>query len=128
MFASRLKLLDPFRHTADMLGAAGFRIFGALQPKLYMFLMHLYVLCGRALYVVQKLRMTLSNTFHALLRPCFQLFQTLPRIVDTVFEYAYKWLSYLTPMTLYFNRNMAGGKILKGLQNRRIDERAVFLS
>jgi GH24 family phage-related lysozyme (muramidase) len=23
---------------------------------------------------------------------------------------------------------MAGGKILKGLQNRRIDERAVFLS
>jgi hypothetical protein len=119
MFASRLTPLDPFRHTADMLGAAGFRIFGALQPKLYMFLMHLYVLCGHVLSVLQKFRMTLSNTFHALLRLCFQLFQTPPRIVDTVFEYAYKWLSYLAPMMLYFNINMAGGKIPKVLENQR---------
>lgn len=128
MFASRLTPLDPFRHTADMLGAAGFRIFGALQSTLYMFLMHLYVLCGRVWYVAQRFHMTLNSTFPALRQPYFQLFQTLFRIVDTVFEYVYKRLSYLPPKMLYFNRNMAGGKILKGLQNRRIDERAVFLS
>jgi hypothetical protein len=56
------------------------------------------------------------------------MFQTVFRIVDIVFECAYKWASYLSPKMPYCNANMAGGKILKGLQNRRIDERAMFLS
>ena len=128
MFASRLIPLSPFLHTEHMMRAGGFRIFGALQPMWNTFLLGLHFLRDRVWCAVSPSRTILSKTFHGPLQPCFQMFQTVFRIVDIVFECAYKWASYLSPKMPYCNANMAGGKILKGLQNRRIDERAMFLS
>jgi len=113
MFAIRLIPLSPFLHTEHMMRAGGFRM---------------HFLRDRVWCVVSPSRTTLNKTSHGPLQPCFQMFQTVFRIVDIVFECAYKWASYLSPKMPYCNANMAGGKILKGLQNRRIDERAMFLS
>lgn len=128
MFATRLIPLSLFPHTDRMMHAVGFRIFGALQSMWNTFLLGLHFLHVRVWCVVLLSRMTLSKTFHGLPQLYFQTFQTALRIVDIAFECAYKWLSYLPPKMPYCNANMAGGKILKGLQNRRIDERAMFLS
>ena len=128
MFAIRLIPLSPFLHTEHMMRAVGFRIFGALQAMWNTFLLVLHFLRARVWCVVSPSRTTLNKTAHGLRQPCFQMFQTVFRIVDIVFECAYKWASYLSPKMPYCNANMAGGKILKGLQNRRIDERAMFLS
>ena len=128
MFASRLIPLFLFLHIERMQDALGFRIFGALQSMWNTFLSWTHFWSVRVWCVVLLSHRTLSKTFHGPLQPCFQMFQTVFRIVDIVFECAYKWASYLSPKMPYCNANMAGGKILKGLQNRRIDERAMFLS
>jgi len=38
-----------------------------------------------------------------------------------------KFASFAASSCVQYNRKVAGGKILKGLQNRRNDERALFL-
>jgi hypothetical protein len=128
MFAIRLIPLSPFLHIERMQNAVGFRTFGALQAMLHTFLLRLSFWRVHVWCAVPPSRMTLSKTFHGLLQPYLRMFQMAFRIVDIVFECAYKWASYLSPKMPYCNANMAGGKILKGLQNRRIDERAMFLS
>jgi len=128
MIANLVTPLCLYLRTAGKRGVEDFRIFGALTSMMCMFLTISLALRDRACYVAQTYCKTLNKIFRVQQQACFQMFQTMHRIVDTVFEYVYKWLSCLAPKMFYYNENMAGGKILKGLQNRRIDERAVFLS
>jgi hypothetical protein len=79
-------------------------------------------------YVAQKCCMVWNKIFRAPLQLCLLMFQKQLCIAGIPLRRVHKLVSYLASGCFYYNKNIAGGKILKGLQNRRLDERALFMS
>lgn len=127
MFANRLIPLNLAHHSVGKMGVEDFRNVAALQAKQHKLQTIFYFLHAHVLSFVYLYYNLRNNISLGLLQSCFQRYQNLCRNVDTALEYVYKLTSCGAPNIAYCNVNMGGGKILKGLQNRRIDERALFL-